>query len=135
MIVPLPVAHFYTTDSSSSLSLVQPNLNEEQQHQLATNSTISHLQEKVHCIQPQNIEMSNKFYKSIATSPPPFSPLAQPLKYATIGTQTIFTKAPNSPGIGSPFGIMPNSKPSSPPILATDNKENRVAVRNLNLLK
>lgn len=89
----------------------------------------------MHCIQPRE----EKIFKSIATSPPPFSPfVAQHYslqqKYATTGTQTYFTKAPNSPNnlLSSQFAVLQTptiTGASSNPFILTpsvcDNKENK----------
>lgn len=89
----------------------------------------------MHCIQPRE----EKIFKSIATSPPPFSPFAAQhyshhQKYATTGTQTYFTKAPNSPNnlLSSQFAVLQTPTitgvPSNPFVLTPsvcDNKENK----------
>lgn len=97
------------------------------QQQVPSSSPLSFLQGEVHCIQPRE-DQTNKIFKSIATSPPPFSPHI-PHKYATTGTQTYFTKAPNSPNnhlLASSFAVLQtpttSTVPSGNPF---DNKENR----------
>lgn len=171
--IPIPLSMpVYTTNTDynvTSLIRQQPPANattvscESNQQQIqqitcSTSSSLSLLQEEVCCIQPREEPATNKFYKSIATSPPPFSPLAhsypsQPShKYATTGTQTFFTKSPNSPNISlfspnAPFTVLQQtptvctSNPSTPPItvMPSDNKENKeptfIKLRNVCLNK
>lgn len=97
-------------------------------------SSLSLLQEEFHCIQPREDRMS-KMFKSTATSPPPFSPLVHHHhhslhKYATTGTQTYFTKAPNSPNnlLSSSFAVLQTPTTSTVPSgnpFALENKENK----------
>lgn len=112
-------------------------------------SSLSLLQEEVHCIQPKE----EKIFKSIATSPPPFSPFVAHYhslqhKYATTGTQTYFTKAPNSPNsnlLNSQFAVLQTptttGMSSNPFILSPSssdsNKENKepTKLRNICLNK
>lgn len=96
-------------------------------------SPLAMLSEEVHTIQPLS-----KVYKSIATSPPPFSPIIHQhhntfSKFATTGTQTYFTKAPNSPNnhlLNSQFAVLqtPTTSyvPTGNPFSSTsENKENK----------
>jgi len=119
-----------TTSSSLAASSEQTNT-----------SSLSLLQEEVHCIQPKE-EQATKIYKSIATSPPPFSPTtilqhyaSQHHKYVTQGTQTYFTKAPNSPNnlLSSAFAVLQTPTTSActsnpfiiSPSFDNNNKENK----------
>lgn len=121
---PLAISDF------SSFSHPQPSGSADTPVQQLTPSTssLSLLQEELHCIQPREDHM-NKIFKSTATSPPPFSPLVQH-KYATTGTQTYFTKAPNSPNnlLSSSFAVLQTpttaTVPSGNPF-ALENKENK----------
>ncbi|KAG5676079.1 hypothetical protein PVAND_005933 [Polypedilum vanderplanki] len=124
----------------SIASTIQPQilsseLSSQIQQVASSSSSLSLLQEEVHCVQPRE-EQSQKIYKSIATSPPPFSPIvahhhALHHKYATTGTQTYFTKAPNSPNnlLSSSFAVLqtPTNASSGSFILSPsyDNKENK----------
>jgi hypothetical protein len=128
-ILPCPLA-------ISLASIIQPqNLSEPQIQQVnSSSSSLAFLQEEVHSIQPKEGQI-NKIFKSIATSPPPFSPVVATSqhKYATTGTQTYFTKAPNSPNnmLSSSFAVLQtptSSSGSSNPFIITpsyDNKENK----------
>ncbi|CRL00898.1 CLUMA_CG014148, isoform B [Clunio marinus] len=143
IILPCPLA---ISDFSSVASLVHPQpcgqTNESQVQQIKSSSTssLSFLQEEVHCIQPRE-DQTSKIYKSIATSPPPFSPIVHQhtsQTYATQGTQTYFTKAPNSPNnhlLSSSFAVVQtpttSTIPSGNPFLTPsspssyNNKENK----------
>lgn len=129
---------------SSSLVHPQPSGTSDSPVQQVTPSTssLSLLQEEVHCIQPREDQV-NKIYKSIATSPPPFSPLVHhhhsSHKYATTGTQTYFTKAPNSPNnnlLSSSFAVLqtpttstiPSGNPFTSPPPSSEDKENKEPV-------
>lgn len=126
MMLPCPV---------SVVSLIQPQSSGDSQVQQVT-SSLSMLQEELHCVQPRD-DPTNKIYKSIATSPPPFSPLIHhhsSHKYATTGTQTYFTKAPNSPNnhlLSSSFAVLQTPTTSTVPSgnpFALENKENKEPV-------
>ena len=136
IILPSPLA--ISDFSASSLVHPQPSGSGEAQIQQITpsSSSLSLLQEDFHCIQPRE-DSNNKMYKSIATSPPPFSPIVHQHishKYATTGTQTYFTKAPNSPNnhlLSSSFAVLqtpttstiPSGNPFASP--SSENKENK----------
>lgn len=136
MILPCPLA--ISDFSVASLSHPQPSGSGDspvqQQVTSSTSSSLSLLQEELHCIQPRE-EQSCKVFKSIATSPPPFSPVVHQHsshKYATTGTQTYFTKAPNSPNnhlLASSFAVLQtpttSTVPSGNPFAASENKENK----------
>lgn len=120
--------------SDFSMASPQPGPSDTQMQQVSpSSSSLSLLQEEVHCIQPRE-DQTNKIYKSIATSPPPFSPLVHhhsSHKYVTTGTQTYFTKAPNSPNnhlLSSSFAVLQTPTTSTVPSgnpFAYDNKENK----------
>lgn len=135
IILPCPLA--ISDFSAASLLHPQPSgSGESQVKQAPSSSPLLFLQEEVHCIQPRE-DQTNKIYKSIATSPPPFSPLVHQHsshKYATTGTQTYFTKAPNSPNnhlLSSSFAVL--QTPTTSTVLSgnpfaspsSENKENK----------
>lgn len=130
----LPCAMAIGDFSLPSFVHPQPSgLDEPQVQQATSNSPLSLLQEEVHCVQPRE-DQTNKIYKSIATSPPPFSPIVHQHsshKYATTGTQTYFTKAPNSPNnnlLSSAFAVLQTPTTSTVPSgnpFASENKENK----------
>jgi hypothetical protein len=126
-----------TSTSNTPSDLIMPTQNMTS----STSSSLSLLQEEVHCVQPRE-ELSSKIYKSIATSPPPFSPVGahhhqhQPSyhqKFVTTGTQTYFTKSPNSPNnlLNSSFTVLQtptSSTCNTNPFLVSpsdNNKENK----------
>lgn len=133
IILPCPLA--ISDFSCASLIHPQPSTSNDPQVQQVTpsSSSLSLLQEEVHCVQPRE-DSTSKMFKSIATSPPPFSPIVHQHsshKYATTGTQTYFTKAPNSPNnhvLSSNFAVLQTpttaTVPSGNPF-AYDNKENK----------
>lgn len=135
IILPCPLA--ISDFSVASLIHPQPSGSSEspvQQQVTSSTSSLSLLQEEVHCIQPRE-DQSSKMFKSTATSPPPFSPIVHQHsshKYATTGTQTYFTKAPNSPNnhmLSSSFAVLQtpttSTVPSGNPFAASENKENK----------
>lgn len=136
IILPSPLA--ISGFSASNLVHPQPSGSSETQVQQVTpsSSSLSLLQEEVHCIQPRE-DQTHKMYKSIATSPPPFSPIFHQHsshKYATTGTQTYFTKAPNSPNnhlLSSSFAVLQTPTTSTIPcdnpfaLPSSENKENK----------
>lgn len=133
IILPCPLA--MSDFNVTSIMHPQPGADDSQMQQIASsNSSLTLLQEEVHCIQPRE-EHPGKIYKSIATSPPPFSPLVHhhhsSHKYATTGTQTYFTKAPNSPNnhlLSSSFAVLQTPTTSTMPSgnpFASENKENK----------
>lgn len=141
--VPVPIPLFADNESSSSqistmsVTLQQPNCSENvQQHDLISNSSLKLLQGEVCCIQPPQAkeESCNKYFKNSGTSPPPFSPYVSHIqpsahKYATRGTQTFFTKSPNSPNNWiSTTSITLTS-------VSSENKENKEPLRNVCLNK
>jgi hypothetical protein len=127
---PLPVSDYHPQPTSPFLDVTTTSMTESK----SPPSPLTMLSEEVHNVQPQ----LNKIYKSIATSPPPFSPIIHQhqntfSKYATTGTQTYFTKAPNSPNnhlLNSQFAVLqtPTTSyvPSGNPFSSsTENKENK----------
>ncbi|KAL7043166.1 hypothetical protein ACKWTF_001417 [Chironomus riparius] len=138
-IIPCPLA----ISDISIASIIQPPQTTSSSLAASSEQTspLSLLQEEVHCIQPKE-EQAAKIYKSIATSPPPFSPTtilqhyaSQHHKYVTQGTQTYFTKAPNSPNnlLSSSFAVLQTPTTSSctsnpfiiSPSFENNNKENK----------
>lgn len=128
--IPVTVPLFTNDSTSSQVSLTlqqqqQPQQSESKFKQ-SENSSLNLLQEEVFCIQPPQAKEVNLI--SIGTSPPPFfSPKLRP-KYATRGTQTIFTKAPNSP-----LNII--QTPTSASSISSENKENFKKSKKKNIFK
>lgn len=134
---PLPVTDFHPQPPASPYFDTASIITESKS---PPSSPLTMLNEEIHNVQPQAEDMTTmtvKSFKSIATSPPPFSPIIHQhhntfSKYTTTGTQTYFTKAPNSPNnhlLNSQFAVLqtPTTSycPTGNPFASSENKENK----------
>lgn len=137
---PLPVTDFHPQPPTSSYFDTASIITESKS---PPSSPLTMLNEEIHNVQPHSSHtedmtmMTVKSFKSIATSPPPFSPIIHQhhntfSKYTTTGTQTYFTKAPNSPNnhlLNSQFAVLqtPTTSycPTGNPFASSENKENK----------